>query len=297
MVVLYELHLQPRGGELALLPRFEKKSPRVAKHPGADQHDTRDFGGFELHASGLSLCDFKQVRSVPGFCERTGKALELPGVYVARPERNLLGSVDLQSLTSLDRLDERGCLKKRLMRTSIQPSRPTSEDLDPERAPLEVHAIDVRDLELAPRGWLQRCCDLKNLIVVKVQSGDRKMRLRMGRLLLNVECFAPLVELHHAISLRIADTVCEDGSPCIVLYGGAQLIRKAMAVEDVVPENEGNTVVADEPTPNDERLRKAFRPRLLSVRQGDAPFAPVPEQSLILRQVLRSRDQKDVANS
>src|SRR5258708_40305877 len=39
VIVLYELHVQPGGGEFTLLPGLEEITTRVAEHPRADQDD------------------------------------------------------------------------------------------------------------------------------------------------------------------------------------------------------------------------------------------------------------------
>src|SRR2546421_12497166 len=106
------------------------------------------------------------------------------------------------------------------------------------------------------------------------------VRLGARGLLLDVQRTALLVELHDTVALRIANTMRKHGRARDVLRGGAQLLREAVTIEDVVAENECNMPRADEPTSDDERLSESFRPRLLGVGQGNAPLLAIPEQPL-----------------
>src|SRR5205823_13413774 len=61
----------------------------------------------------------------------------------------LLDAGDHESLALLDRLDERGRLQQRLVRSRVEPRDPAAELLDVELPAPEVRRVDVRDLELA----------------------------------------------------------------------------------------------------------------------------------------------------
>src|SRR6185437_12709384 len=49
VVVLDELQVEPRCGELALLPGLHEVAARIAEHFRADQHDLGDVGRDEFH--------------------------------------------------------------------------------------------------------------------------------------------------------------------------------------------------------------------------------------------------------
>jgi hypothetical protein len=71
------------------------------------------------------------------------------------PEGNLFETGEHLSLAFLDALHEGRRLKKRFEGAGIEPRDAPAEQLDAQRPSLEVRPIDVRNLELAPRRWLQ----------------------------------------------------------------------------------------------------------------------------------------------
>ena len=70
-----------------------------------------------------------------------------------------------------------------------------------------------------------------------------------------------------------------------------------MAVEDVVPQNERDPLVADEVAPDDERLRDPLGARLHRVLDVDPPLVAVLEQTMKQRGVVGGGDDEDLADS
>ena len=101
------------------------------------------------------------------------------------PQRNLFGASDPQSLALLQNLNEVACFNQRRMRAGIEPGKTTAKDLDIEVATFQVGAVDVGDLELAACRRLDVGGDVEDVIVVKVEPGDRDIRLRMLGLFLD----------------------------------------------------------------------------------------------------------------
>ena len=91
--------------------------------------------------------------------------------------------------------------------------------------------------------------------------------------------------------------VGEDGGACATLVGATENFVEVMTVEDVVAEDQGGRVVADEVGADDEGLGEAVWARLDGVVQVDAPLAAVAEQLLEARGVLRGGDDQDVADA
>ena len=89
--------------------------------------------------------------------------------------------------------------------------------LDRELAALQVAPVHVRDLELAARRGGEPRRDARHLPVVEVEARHRIARLGMRGLLLDAHRAAALVELHHAVALRILHRVRE--------YRRARLVR------------------------------------------------------------------------
>ena len=105
------------------------------------------------------------------------------------------------------------------------------------------------------------------------------------------------IELDDAVALGIMHVIGEDGGAGAALVGAAEDLVEVVAVEDVVAEDQGGTVVADEVGADDEGLGEAVRAGLDGVLQVDAPLAAVAEQLLEARGVLRGGDDQDVTDA
>ena len=73
--------------------------------------------------------------------------------------------------------------------------------------------------------------------------------------------------------------------------------REALAVEDVVAEDQAHVVTADEIASEDERLGQALGTRLLDIAEADAEVAAVAEETAEGGQVLGRGDDEDVADA
>ena len=89
-----------------------------------------------------------------------------------------------------------------------------------------------------------------------------------------------LVELHNAEALGVLDMVAEDrGTARLgILDRLAQIAAKAVSVENIVAEDHGARVIADEILSDQKRLRQTVRMRLHRVGQPDAELSSVAEQ-------------------
>src|ERR1700690_2977040 len=147
-----------------------------------------------------------------------------------------------------------------------------------------------------PRAGSEARGDLEYVIVVEIQPGDGVVRAWLRGLLLDTARAAGLVELDHAVALRVAQAVREYGSPLGLLVGPAQLLRQPMTVEQVVAEHERGRIRTHERAPDRKGLGEPTRRRLLGVLQRQAPLAAIAEQTLERGQVGRGRDQQVVAD-
>src|SRR6185437_6863843 len=146
--------------------------------------------------SGPSLQDLEQVSAVSRLGERQRQGFQLSGRNVALAVGDLLRAADLQPLPGLDRLDEHGRLEQRLVGSRVEPGHTAPEQLDPQRAALEVLAVDVGDLELAARGRLEARSDIEHMVVVEVKTGHREEGFGGCGLLLDVERPPRIIELN-----------------------------------------------------------------------------------------------------
>ena len=123
--------------------------------------------------------------------ELARQVLDLRGRDESHPVGDLLDAGDLEPLPGLDGLDVVGGLDQRLGRAGVEPGEPAAEPLDAELAALEIVAVDVGDLQLAPRRGLQVRGDLDDLVVVEIEPGDGEVRPRPRRLLLDRDGACP----------------------------------------------------------------------------------------------------------
>src|SRR4051812_8896196 len=96
-------------------------------------------------------CDRPQIVPVPGLSELVAERGELVEVDVALAERDLLEAGDLQSLAVDECLQEGARLEQRIVRARVEPRRAAAELHQIELPALEIHAVDVGDLQLAAR--------------------------------------------------------------------------------------------------------------------------------------------------
>ncbi len=156
----------------------------------------------------------------------------------------------------------------------------------------QVRVVDGGDLQLAAGAGLQVAGDLDDPVVVEVQAGDGVAGLGLGRLLLDGDDLAALVELDHAVRGRVGHRVGEDPAALdvrVLGQGGAE----AAAVEDVVAEDEGHRLVADEVRAEHEGLGDALGLLLDGVLELQAELGTVTQQPFELVPVVRGGDDQD----
>lgn len=205
-----------------------------------------------------------------------------------------------RALGALDRTHELAGLVKALHGAGVKPGVAATEGHDRERAVLQVHAVEVGDLQLAAGARLDPPGQLADALVIEVQASDRVGALGVLGLLLDGDGVEVLVELHHAEALGIVHVVAEDrcASPLLgVLHRATQVAREAVAVEDVVAQHERAGLAGDEPLADDERLSKPVWTGLLGVGQAHAEIGAVTQQALEVGQVRRRRDDENVTNA
>ena len=195
--------------------------------------------------------------------------------------------------------DELRGLVQALHGAGVQPRVAAAEGDHGQRPLLQVHPVEVGDLQLAARGWLHPMRLGGDVARVEVQAGDGVGALGLGGLLLDGDGTALAVELHDAEALGVVHVVAEDrGAARLgVLDGARQMTAEAVAVEDVVAEHEGARLAGDEVLADGERLREAVRRGLLGVGEVHAVARAVPEQALEVGQVGRGGDDQDVPDA
>lgn len=93
------------------------------------------------------------------------------------------------------------------MGPGVQPGVTTAHQLNVQLAAAEVFLVDVGNFQFAPRGRLDVLGDVNHVVVVEVETGDRVVALRVGRLLLNRQGVHLVVKFDDPKALGIVDVV------------------------------------------------------------------------------------------
>lgn len=228
-----------------------------------------------------------------------GGLLEPGGRDPAVLPGDLLGDGHGKVLGVLHGADELRGLVQALHGAGVEPRVASAQGDDRQRPLLQVHLVERGDLQLAARGRLHPMCLGGDIARVEVQAGNGVGALGLGGLLLDGDGPPLAVELHDAEALGVVHVVAEDRGPTGlgVLDGARQVARQAVAVEDVVAENQGARLTVNELLADGERLGQAVGARLLGVGEVDAVARAVPEQALEVGQVGRRGDDQDVPNA
>ena len=225
--------------------------------------------------------------------------LQLGGRDPAVLPGDLLGHGHGQVLGVLHGADELRRLVQALHGAGVQPRVAAAEGDHGQRPLLQVHPVEVGDLQLPAGRGLNPMSLGGHVARVEVQAGDGVGALGLGGLLLDGDGPPPAVELHDAEALGVVHVVAEDrGPPRLgVLDGARQVAGQAVAVEDVVAQHERARLTVNELLADGEGLRQAVRARLLGIGEVHAVARAVPEQALEVGEVGRRGDDQDVPDA
>jgi hypothetical protein len=81
-----------------------------------------------------------------------------------------------------------------------------------------------------------------------------------------------VVELHHAVPLRVRNRVGEDSSAGLMRSGIMERLRKVVAVEDVIAQNQAATFAGEKLFANQKRLCQTIWRRLNGILNLDSPL-------------------------
>ena len=225
--------------------------------------------------------------------------LQLGGRDPAVLPGDLLGDGHGQVLGVLHGADELRGLVQALHGAGVEPRVAAAQRHHGQRPLLQVHLVERGDLQLPAGRGLHPMRLGGHVARVEVQAGDGVGALGLGRLLLDGDGPPLAVELHDAEALGVVHVVAEDrGPPRLgVLDGTRQVAGQAVAVEDVVAQDQGARLAVNELLADGEGLGQAVRARLLGVGQVHAVARAVPEQALEVGQVGRRGDDQDVPDA
>ena len=213
---------------------------------------------------------------------------------------NSLKAPNLQALPLLENLDVGRGLGERVERPCVEPRKAAAQRLHLQLAVLQETLVNGRNLVLATGTGLDVSRNIDNLVGIEVEAHDGVVALGLHGLLLDGETIALLVELRHAIALRIVNPVAEDGGLTLLLCCAYCLLKhslEAVALEDVVAQDKAGAVVANEVGADGEGLRQPVGRWLLSIGEVHAVVAAVAQQALEAGQVEWRGDDENVADA
>src|SRR5262249_51842402 len=158
----------------------------------------------------------------------------------------------------------------------------------------EVYPVEVRNFELSSGGRLERPCQRDYLVVVEVEAHDRVLRPGTRGLLLDAQRLSCGIELHHPVSLRVAHVVGKDRSTRTRRSGALELLRHAVAKEQIVAKNQSRGGAIQKIGADEKRLRQPLRPGLSRIAERDAQGLPISKQLGKPRQIVRGGDDQNI---
>lgn len=149
----------------------------------------------------------------------------------------------------------------------------------------QVSAIYVGNFQFSAGGWFQAGGDLDHLIVVKIKPGDGVVGARRIGFFFDRDRAAPAVHLDDAVPLRIFHGISKDGGPARSFGGAEQAGLKSLAVKNIIAEDQGRVVAADEFSADDKGLGQSFGFGLYGVADGNTHLAAVAEEKFEIADV------------
>ena len=254
----------------------------------------------EVLVDELAGGDALEVLPVLGLAVALGAGRERLAVDPAVLVGDLLQHGHGHVLGALHGADELARLVEGLHGAGVEPRVAAPEGHHGQQPVLQVHAVEVGDLELAAGGGDDPLGAPAHVARVEVQAGDGVAGLGVLGLLLDGDGVEVGVELHDAEALGVVDVVAEHGGEPLrlgVLNGAAEVPSQAVAVEDVVAEDERAGLPSGELLAYHEGLREAVGAGLDGVGQVHAVVRPVAQEALEVREVGGGRDDQDVADA
>src|SRR5665213_513373 len=96
------------------------------------------------------------------------------------------------------------------MSAGVEPGKAAAQNLNEEVSAFEIGPVDIGNFDFSPSRWSDVRRNIKHVVVVEIQTGDRNIRFGVAWLLFNRNCAAVFVQLDHAILFRGAYDVSKN---------------------------------------------------------------------------------------
>ena len=155
--------------------------------------------------------DLFEVLAVGGFAEVLDLGFEAGLIDPAIAKGDLLETGDLEALAVLDDLHKLCGVDQRVVCSGVEPGGAAAENFHVQATLVEVEPVQVCDLEFSALGRLEVASQGDDVLVVKVEAGDRVVGLWRRGFFLEGEDLAVRGELDDAVGLGLCYMVTEDG--------------------------------------------------------------------------------------
>lgn len=183
------------------------------------------------------------------------------------------------------------------MCAGVEPGHTAAERFDAQFAGFEVAIIDVSDFKLAAGRWLDRFRNPSDCVVVEIKADYGIVRFGLFWLFDDGDSVALVVQFDDTVALWITYPIAKDGGTFWLGCRALELYRDAVAIEEVVTQDECGRASVDEGFTDDEGLREALGPGLFCIFEFDAEAAAVAEEPAVDGEINRRRDHEDLANA
>src|SRR5262245_23121668 len=197
-------------------------------------------------------------------CSQCLQRLEANEIHVIG---DFLEAGDLYSLPVLEGCDVGACFHQALGGAGVQPGDAATERLDKEAATPQILAIHIRDFELPAWRRLESAGYFADLPVVDVKPGNGVIALGFRGFFLDVDGATGFVEFHDSVTAWVNDRARENGRAVFPGKGRAHQVK--FSVEDIVSQDQDDTVFIHEGVANNEGLRYSFGVRLLGILNSE----------------------------
>lgn len=183
------------------------------------------------------------------------------------------------------------------MGARVQPGKAAAHAFDGQRPVMQIAFQQGRDLQLSAVGGRDGAGPFRRGAVQEIQSRHGIVRRRHGGLFDDGAGAHLVVEIDHAIALRVRHAIAEDRAAAVALIGRCQEFRQAVPEEDVVAQDHRGRAAGQEILGQDIGLRQTVGAGLDDIGEADAPLAAVVQQAAELVLVLGGGDDRDLADA
>ena len=174
------------------------------------------------------------------------------------------------------------------MIAGIQPGKSASQCFHLQSSTIQILVVNAGNLDFSSCGGFYILCNLNDIVVIEIQSGNRIIAPGMLRLFFDGKCPAVLVEFHHTVFSGVTHIISENSSTLFSCGSSTKHLRETLTVENIITQNQRNTIITDKIRANDKCVSQTSRLILYSILQMHAQLTSIAKQLLENRKISRS---------